>query len=247
MVAYQGLMKVMAGRHLVQWMLALAAVLAPGWALAQGHAELKTMAENWLRKAASAVQVSADSNLRTEIRVGELDARLKLAPCDKVEPFLPVGAKLWGNTRVGLRCVQGPARWNVSMPATVKAYGQAWVVKGHVPPGSVLTQADVTEAEVDWAEESSAVLNDSAMWEGQVATRLLSTGQTLRHGMVKPAQVFQAGAQVRVVARGAGFEVSGDALALSAGILGQSARIRMDNGRVASGVVVDSRTVRIDL
>jgi flagella basal body P-ring formation protein FlgA len=65
--------------------------------------------------------------------------------------------------------------------------------------------------------------------------------------MVRAAQVFQAGAQVRVVALGVGFEISGDALALSAGMVGQTARVRMDNGRVASGTVLDARTVRIDL
>jgi flagella basal body P-ring formation protein FlgA len=176
-----------------------------------------------------------------------MDARLKLAPCTKVEAYLPPGSQLWGNTRVGLRCADGVARWNVTMPASVKAYGLAWVVKGHVPTGTVLTDADVVEAEVDWAQDPNPVLKDRSLWVGQVATRLLSTGQALRQGMVKAAQVFQAGAQVRVVAQGVGFEISGDALALSAGVVGQTARVRMENGRVASGTVLDTRTVRIDL
>ena len=76
---------------------------------------------------------------------------------------------------------------------------------------------------------------------------MLTTGQTLRQGMVKPAQVFQAGASVRVVAQGPGFQVSSDAQALSAGVVGQMARVRMENGRVSSGVVLDMRTVKIDL
>jgi flagella basal body P-ring formation protein FlgA len=65
--------------------------------------------------------------------------------------------------------------------------------------------------------------------------------------MVKPAQVFQAGAQVRVVAQGPGFQVSSDAQALSAGVVGQIARVRMENGRVSSGIVLDMRTVKIEL
>jgi flagella basal body P-ring formation protein FlgA len=65
----------------------------------------------------------------------------------------------------------------------------------------------------------------------------------LREGMVRPAQVFSAGAQVRVVAQGPGFEVTSLAQALSAGVVGQTARVRMDNGRIASGTVVDARTV----
>jgi flagella basal body P-ring formation protein FlgA len=65
--------------------------------------------------------------------------------------------------------------------------------------------------------------------------------------LVKAAQVFTSGAQVRVVARGPGFEIATSAQALSAGVVGQSARLRMDNGRVVSGVVVDRQTVRLNL
>jgi flagella basal body P-ring formation protein FlgA len=143
--------------------------------------------------------------------------------------------------------VDGVSRWNVSLPVTVQAFGNAWVMKSQLAPGSVITQADVVQAEVDWAEESSPVLINTSSWVGQIASRPLVTGQTLRQGMVKAAQAFQAGTQVRVVAQGVGFQVTGDAQALSAGVVGQLARVRMENGRVASGTVLDARTVKIDI
>jgi len=80
-----------------------------------------------------------------------------------------------------------------------------------------------------------------------VATRGLVTGQVLRQGMFRPAQVFQAGAQVRVVAQGAGFHITSDGQALSVGVIVQSARVKMENGRIMSGVVLDTRTVKIDI
>jgi flagella basal body P-ring formation protein FlgA len=217
------------------------------WAQAQPNADLQSMAQNWLGDAVLASQPAGAVALRMEWSVGSLDGRLKLAPCGNVEAYLPAGSRLWGKTRVGLRCMDGMSRWNVSMPATVKAFGRAWVVKGQLPVGTVLTDADLLEKDVDWAEEVSPVVQDRAAWQGLVATRLLTTGQTLRQGMIKPAQVFQAGAQVRVVAQGAGFQVSGDAQALSAGVVGQLARVKMENGRIASGMVLDVRTVKIDL
>jgi flagella basal body P-ring formation protein FlgA len=139
------------------------------------------------------------------------------------------------------------AKWNVSVPVHVKAFGNAWVVRSQVMAGNPLTHADAVLAEVDWAEDSNPVLAETASWLGQTAVRSLSTGQVLRSGMVRPTQVFQAGTQVRVVAEGPGFQVSSDAQALSAGVVGQSARVRMDNGRVASGTVLDARTVKIEL
>jgi flagella basal body P-ring formation protein FlgA len=146
-----------------------------------------------------------------------------------------------------MRCVDGMARWNVFLPATVKAIAPAWVVKSPLPVGAVLKDSDLTQVDVDWAEEAAAVLAERAEWVGQLANRPLATGQTLRQGMLKPAQVFQAGATVRVVAQGPGFQAAADAQALSVGVVGQLARVRMDNGRVASGVVLDGRTVKIDL
>ncbi len=216
------------------------------WAQDMALGDLQALAQRWVRDAVA--KTGADNpSLRMEATVGALDSRLRLAVCGNVEPYVPPGARLWGRSRVGLRCVDGMGRWNVSLPVVVKAVGPAWVVKNPVAAGAILAATDVVEAEVDWAEEPMAVLQERALWVGQTATRPLSTGQALRQGMVKPAQVFQAGASVRVVAQGPGFQVSSDAQALSAGVVGQQARVRMDNGRVASGLVLDVRTVRIDL
>jgi flagella basal body P-ring formation protein FlgA len=121
------------------------------------------------------------------------------------------------------------------------------VVRGDVASGTVLTESDALQAEVDWAAETSPVVVASEQWVGQVAARALSTGQVLRQAAVRPAQVFLAGAQIRVVAQGKGFQVMTDGLALSAGVIGQQARVRMDNGRIMSGLVTDRRTVSMDL
>jgi flagella basal body P-ring formation protein FlgA len=224
--------------------------LLGGPANAQGvnPPNFQALAQDWLRNAMSSAQTSGGAGaLRMEVLVGALDSRLRLAACGNVEPYLPTGSRLWGRTRIGLRCVDGISRWNVSLPVTVNAYGSAWVIKAPVQSGAPITEDDVVEAEVNWAEESNPVIKDRGLWVGQIATRTLATGQTLRQGMVKPAQVFQAGAQVRVVAQGPGFQVSSDAQALSAGVVGQIARVRMENGRVSSGVVLDMRTVKIEL
>jgi flagellar basal body P-ring formation protein FlgA len=214
---------------------------------AQAEPDLRALALEWARDAAHAGAPAQAGALRLEVQVGAVDPRLKLAPCGQIEPYLPPGARLWGRSRVGLRCVDGMSRWNVTLPLMVRATGLAWVIKGQVAAGAVITEQDVVQSEVDWAEESSPVLPDAQAWLGQTATRLLQTGQAVRQGMLKPAQVFQAGAPVRVVAQGPGFQVSGDGQALSAGVVGQSARIRLDNGRVTSGTVLDARTVRIDI
>ena len=203
--------------------------------------------QQWLDKAVAGSLPSGSSPLRMEIALGELDSRLRLAPCARVEPYLPTGTRLWGKTRLGLRCLEGSTKWNVFLPVTIKAFGQAWVVKGQVSAGAALTQDDVIEAEVDWAEQREAVISNPDQWLGQVANRALTSGQALRQGMIRPAEVFRAGAQIRVLAQGAGFEITSDGQALSAGVVGQPARVKMSNGHVMSGEVLDSRTVRLEI
>lgn len=209
--------------------------------------DLQELVRNWTLEAVRTTQVHGATPLRMDVVVGSLDARLKLAACGNMEPYLPPGSRLWGKTRVSVRCVDGVSRWNVSLPVTVSAWGPAWVIRGPVSPGSALSQNDVVEAEVNWAEEPGAVLREPAQWLGYSATRSLTTGQTLRADMVRPAQVFQAGSQVKVVAQGTGFQIASDGQALTAGVVGQVARVRMENGRVASGIVLDIKTVKIEL
>lgn len=210
-------------------------------------ARIARQSQAWLDQAVEAARPAGAAPLRMVVQVGALDSRLNLAPCTQVEPYLPPGVRLWGRSRIGLRCVDGVARWNVFVPVLVQAFGQTWVMRSDVATGSVLSPDDAVLAEVDWAHENASVLADPQMWVGQTATRALRTGQTLRHGMVKPSQVFQAGSMVRIVAQGPGFAVTTDGRALSAGVVGEMARVRIDNGRILSGVVLDMRTVRVNL
>jgi flagella basal body P-ring formation protein FlgA len=215
---------------------------------ASDSANLEQMARDFLQpNVASATSQGAELPLRAEVMVGALDSRLRLAPCARVEPHLPAGTRLWGRARVGLRCVDGPTRWNVFLPVTVKAWGPAWVIKRPVSAGEVLTQEDAEMAEVDWAEQSASVLATPALWVGQQAAYTLLPGQALRQHMVRATEAFSAGSQVRVMQTGVGFEVVVTGQALSRGLVGQSTRVRLPSGKIVTGLVRDGQTVELAL
>ena len=209
-------------------------------------AELGPLTQRWLDDAMAQTQ-STGLPLRMEVSIGSLDSRLRLAPCARVEPYLPTGSRLWGRTRIGLRCVEGATAWNVYLPVTVKAFGPAWVLAAPVAAGATLTAGDAVEAEVDWAAESAPIMANPDLWVGQVAARPLAAGQALRQAMVRAPQLFRAGAQVKVMAQGPGYAISSAGRAMSAGSAGQVVRIRMDNGRVVSGTVAENGTVDVTL
>ena len=204
-------------------------------------------AHSWLEQNVTQQSVGNSAGLRIEVEVGQLDSRLKLAPCQSIEPFLPPGQSLWGRTRVGLRCAQGAVRWSVFLPVTVHAWGVAWVLIRNVPPGATLTENDAMQSEVDWAADPSPIVARREGWIGQVANRPLLAGSPLRQTFVRAPEVFPSGAQVRVVALGSGFRVTADGQALSGGVVGQLARVRMEGGRIMSGTVVDKNTVQVQI
>ncbi|MFN7863349.1 MAG: flagellar basal body P-ring formation chaperone FlgA [Curvibacter sp.] len=208
------------------------------------EADLPALARQWVDQTLAIQAARAEQPLRLQATLGRLDPRLRLSPCARVEVFLPPGSRLWGASRVGLRCLEGATRWNVTLPVTVQALGSTWVLRRDVAAGSALTAGDLMLAEVDWAAEPSPVLARREAWEGQIAARALASGQALRENMVRAAQVFQAGAPVRVLVQGGGFQISAEGQALSPGMVGQSAKVKMESGRVLTVIVLDARTVR---
>ena len=57
----------------------------------------------------------------------------------------------------------------------------------------------------------------------------------------------QSATTVKVTASGAGFEMSATAQALSAGYVGQQARVKLSNGKMISGQVGSDGSVEVNL
>lgn len=183
---------------------------------------------------------------RVEIELGALDPRLRLTACDRAVPFLPDSARLWGRSRVGLRCERG-ATWRVFVPAAVRVYGPALAAAAALPAGRALVHADLVQADVDLAETQSQAIAEPQLALGRVLQRPLAAGQVLRAEHLKARVWFDAGDAVKVVARGSGFSAVGSGIALSSGVEGQVTRVRTESGRVLSGRAVASGTIDVTL
>lgn len=229
---------------------ALAVCALSAWTAASAQAEpgaLGPVLVQELQQLALSGTRAAAPDVRFEVSVGRIDPRLRLAPCERIETLLPPGTRLWGQTRLALRCTQGPVAWNVMVPVTIKAYGQALVATAAVPVGATLGRADLTQAEVDLAEVSSVAMTDVNALVGRTLARPLLPGQSVRQSHLKPRIWFAAGETVSVLASGAGFSVTGEGQALTPGVEGQVVRVRTESGRVLTGQPVAERRVEIAL
>jgi flagella basal body P-ring formation protein FlgA len=182
-----------------------------------------------------------------EVVLGKLDPRLKLAPCDKVNTYLPDGARLWGRTHVGMRCVKGAVPWNVYWPVTVKVWSSAVVATVPLKPGSIVTAADLRVSEVDLAESPSAAVVNLKDVIGRTVTRLIDPGRSLRVDDVRMRRWFAAGDPVRVVVQGEGFAATTQGVAISHGDEGQCARIRLEGQRVLCAQPVAAQLAEVTL
>jgi len=192
------------------------------------------------RQAAQGVGVAA----RIEVTLGELNPRLQLAPCQRVEPFLPAGARLWGRSQIGLRCVQG-ATWSVQMPVTVRVFGPALVAARSLAANTPIAESDFTEAEVEWTREAQGVATTADQLDNRVLTKPLAVGQPVPLAALRAPQVIAAGDPVKLLGQGRGFAITAQAVALAAAQDGQPVRVRTESGRVLTGTARAGRRVEV--
>jgi flagella basal body P-ring formation protein FlgA len=189
----------------------------------------------------------ANPQVRVEVVAGQLDPRLKLAPCQRVDIYLPVNQRAWGRSRVGLRCLEGAVAWNVYLPLTVKVFAPALVASQALAAGTVLQAEHLRPAEVDWAAAESPVVALPASALGRTLAHGLAAGAALRDADLRKRQWFAVGDTVRVLAVGRGFTVAGEGVALTPGLEGQPARVRTEGGRLVTGVAAGERRVEVIL
>jgi flagellar basal body P-ring formation protein FlgA len=194
-----------------------------------------------------ASQAHAAPGLRVQVRLGQLDSRLKLAPCANVQPYLPSGMRLWGASRIGLRCMDAGVRWNVFLPLTVDVFGPGLVAAAPLAVGHTLSAADLKSATINLAAAASPAVASTEHAIGRTLARPVAAGQALHTADLRARQWFAAGATVQLVAAGAGWRIRGEGQALGVGLEGQSVRVRTESGRVVTGTAAGERQVELSL
>ena len=169
------------------------------------------------------------------VELGEADARLRLAPCDQVQPFVPAGQTLWGRSRVGLRCVLGAKRWSITVPVQVRVFAPAWSLRQSLPAGTVLNQDMVERRRAEISAESSPALAQPEPPVGRTLAQAAEAGTVLRQQHLRARQWFESGAPVQLSLAGEGFAVRAEGQALGPGLEGAAVRVRLESGRIVLG------------
>ena len=180
------------------------------------------------------------------IQVGEFNGDNGLVPCVQLEAFLPPGARAWGRVSVGVRCL-APAPWTAYVPAEVRVKGLYLVSTGPIAAGQILGPADIRREAGELTAQAADVLTEPSQAVGHAARVSLAGGRPLVASHLRLPPAVLQGQPVKVVSRGAGFQVANDGVALSSAADGQAAQVRLANGQVVRGTARNGGIVEITL
>jgi len=211
--------------------------------LSLAHAAQQNMAEIRQTADSFARQQTAHLTGQVSVTVGAIEP-MQLASCAKLQAFLPLGAKLWGNTNVGVRCSQG-ADWTVYVPVTVRVQAPVLVAARPLPGGKQLAADDLTLQMAELTQLPAGVITNQQDALGKVLSSGVVAGHPLRQDMLRAPILVRQGQSVRLIAQGKGFKVSSEGKALSNAAIGQQVQVKAQNGQTVSGVVKPDGTVEV--
>jgi flagella basal body P-ring formation protein FlgA len=183
---------------------------------------------------------------RVEVSIGNADSRLHLAPCANMQPFIPAGARLWGRTMLGVRCVEGAA-WQVFLPAQIKVFGMAPVATRALAPGDRVADVDIRMEEIELTRFAPGAIADPGQLADKQLSRQVAVGQPLLRDQFRPRPVMAQGDTVKLIYSGKGFAVSTSGRALSGATEGQGVRVVTESGRTLSGTARAGHVVDVSI
>ncbi len=178
------------------------------------------------------------------VKVGSIDPRMSLAACPAPQAFLMPGARAWGKTTVGVKCVT-PSSWTVYIQATVSV--QADYIASAVPlaQGQTIEASQLVAVKGDLTTLPAGIATDIGQVVGRSTNVSLPSGTPLRLDTLRSKPVVQPGQVVKLVSSGAGFSVSAEARAMSGAGEGQVVQVKTASGQQITGIAKSGGLVEV--
>jgi len=197
-----------------------------------------------LRQDAAALKRSVEQFLQVQsgglpgqvtVAVGAVDPRMNLAACPDPQAFFMPGARAWGKTTVGVRCV-APAAWTIYIQATVTVVGDYIASAAPLAQGQAIEAGQLVTLKGDLTTLPAGIATDMGQVIGRSTNISLPPGTPLRLDTLRSKPVVQSGQLVRLVSSGNGFSVSAEARAMSTAGDGQVVQVKTSGGQQITGI-----------
>jgi flagella basal body P-ring formation protein FlgA len=215
---------------------------ATAWADApiQDMQYLRQLGNTWLEQQAALAWPEVSARAETN----PVDERLRFAACRDLHFSLPAGARLGNSGSVEAQCM-APLRWRLYLGFQMRLSGPALVARRNLPARTILGGADLETRGIDYLQLPSAYVKDPRQALGARTDRRIPAGQpVLAEWLSRPATVH-AGQRVRVVVRGAGFNIDQEGNALNTAAAGETVRVKIRLGNTVQGLAQDDGSVLV--
>jgi len=136
--------------------------------------------------------------------------------------------------------------WSLRLPVQASELPVAVVATRLLRRGEVLTAADVRLAPIARNQQAQG-LRDLQQVLGKMIEATVPAGALLQGAQLRVPYVVKMNQPVRLLARGEGFAVGSDAIALGNAGVGERVNVRVGSGKVVSAVVEDDGTVSVNV
>ncbi|MFA6970905.1 MAG: flagellar basal body P-ring formation chaperone FlgA [Gallionella sp.] len=203
----------------------------------QDHASLRATVDTFVREQTAGLPGKAAFN------VNEIDRRIDLRPCKKIEAFLPAGSQLIGRVSIGVRCVE-PNGWSIFIPVQIKITRELLISARPLSMGQAVHEEDLARQTTETMQNIG--LTDARQVIGKVLRYSIAAGYILREDMLRSPYSVKQGQSVKLSVQGGGFSLSSSGVALNNASEGETVQIRTSSGRVISGIAGTEGVVQIN-
>lgn len=187
-------------------------------------------------------QQTADLPGKVTYKVEEIDRRISLPECRKLEALLPDGGKLVGKTAIRVRCNDAQG-WSISVRVQIRVSANLLISTRALPMGYTLREEDMSTQTTESTQ--SGGITDAKQAVGKVLRHGISAGQVLREDMLRPPYSIVQGQAVQLIVRGNKFSIRNEGVALNNASEGQTVQVRTSSGRTLGGIAGASGVVEI--
>lgn len=182
---------------------------------------------------------------KRSITVSRIDARLKLAPCTQLEPYLTAGNNLWGNTSIGVRCL-APSPWSLYVPVLIRVTDDVLVTVKPIPSNHAIMADDIQLQQREITRFAGSALTSTNQALGKNVVAPLASGTILRAEMLRAARIIRHGQSVQLVAQGNGFTITSEGQAMGNATLGEVVSVKTRSGQLLKGIARGDGVVEVN-
>lgn len=179
----------------------------------------------------AAKAVDKNPQIKTEIAVGKLDPRLRLAQCDT-----PLEIRQYNKARFGSQLsvsVSCPSntRWSIYVPVSIKQFAKVLTVTRSIRKGHMVEQDDLQWKEYELGRLAGGYFMDKQAVVGMIAQRNVRSGMVIAPRHLRPPFAVKKGQQVIIKAAIGGVEVKMSGTAQGNGARGDIINVTNSSSR----------------